>query len=111
MKDAIATVEIFAHRGEEPVQRLSLAIGMPRVLASESTVAAASRDPSLAGRPRWSCRVMLANLHRPVEIEGADSVEVLAGALTRARDWLAMLRAEGFELYRDRAGEIPLTLD
>lgn len=92
MRDAIASVEIFAHRGDEPVQRLSLVIGAP----------AANRE---AGT--WTCRVALANLHRSEELVGRDSVEALTLALARGREWLLALETGGFVLYRDRAGSEP----
>lgn len=92
MKDAIASVEIFAQRGDEPVQRLSLVVGAP----------ASDRD---AGK--WICRVALANLHRSEELAGHDSVEALTLALARGREWLLALQASGFVLYRDRAGHDP----
>jgi hypothetical protein len=92
VKDAIASVEIFAQRGDEPVQRLSLVVGAP----------ASDRD---AGK--WICRVALANLHRPEELAGHDSVEALTLALARGREWLLALQASGFALYRDRAGREP----
>ena len=92
MRDAIASVEIFAHRGDEPVQRLSLVLGAP----------AADRE---AGT--WTCRVALANLHRAEGLAGHDSVEALSLALARGREWLAALEADGFVLYRDRAGSVP----
>jgi hypothetical protein len=92
VKGAIASVEIFAHRGQEPVQRLSLVVGAPTTASDEDG---------------WKCRVALANLKRSEEIVGTDSVEALAGALARSREWLGALRAEGFVLSRDRAGIEP----
>ncbi len=100
VKGAIASVEVFAHRRDEPVQRLSLVIGAPTPTPT-----------STPGEGGWKCRVALANLKRSEEITGRDSVEALAGALLRSREWLAALRAEGFVLYRDRAGSEPYRLD
>jgi hypothetical protein len=97
VKDAIASVEIFAHRGDEPVQRLSLVVGAP------ASVSAAGRT--------WICRVALANLHRAEEIAGHDSVEALTLALARGRDWLLALQASGFVLCRDRDGREPYRFD
>jgi len=110
MKGAIASVEIFVFAPppaatvrpatsdpDAPVaraapRRLSLVIGMP------------VRGSDGGG---WQCRVALADLHRPVTFEGRDSVEALARAIERGRTWLTALEAEGFALYRDRAGAEP----
>ena len=92
MKGAIASVEIFAHRANEPVTRLSLVVSSPVAI------------PDAGG---FACRVALANLHRAEEIHGRDSVEVLTLALERGRQWLVDLRGKGFVLYRDRAGNEP----
>lgn len=96
MKGAMASVEIFAFAteateapGTTRPRRLSLVIGTPE--------RAASGD-------RWLCRVALADLHRAESLEGRDSVEALALAVARARDWLDALAADGFRLARDRAG-------
>ena len=95
MKSAIATVDFFAsNRGETP-DRLSLVIDSPQ------------RSSSGEG---WQCRVALADLHPPETIVGRDSVEALSLALTRARVWIADLRADGRVLTRDRAGESPFEL-
>jgi len=102
MKGAVASVEIFAQRGEEPIQRLSFVVGTPTRTTSKDT---ANPDPG------WTCRVALANLHRPVVIEGPDSIAALERALALGRDWLAALRDEGFELYRDRQKERRYPLD
>lgn len=92
MKDAIASVEIFVQRGDEPMQRLSLVVSAP----------ASDRDTG-----KWVCRVALANLHRAEELAGHDSVEALNLALARGREWLLALENSGFLLYRDRAGRDP----
>ena len=92
MKSAIASLEIFAHRRGEAVQRLSLAVGAPTASGQDGL---------------WICRVALANLHRAEEIEGRDSVEVLGLAIARGRGWLLDLEADGFSLFRDRAGQLP----
>jgi hypothetical protein len=96
MRNAIATVEIFARRSGEATRRLTLVISSPE------------RSPAGGG---WACRVALADLHRPQSIEGPDSVAVLVGALAQARGWLDELEASGFMLARDRAGEKPFRLD
>ena len=96
MKGAIASSEIFAHRGNEPVKRLTFVIGKPR------------RAEQGSG---WICRVALADLHRPESLAGTDSVDALAQALARGRSWLAALEADGFSLCRDRFGERPYLLD
>ena len=96
MKGAIGSVEIFAHRGEDPVRRLTFVVGEPKLASTEA---------------RWTCRVALANLHRPVEITGRDSVGVLGEALARGREWLFALEADGFELFRDREGRDPYKID
>ncbi len=94
MKGAIASVEVFARREGDPVRRLTLVVGTP-TRSDEG----------------WLCRVALADRHPPESLSGADSVEVLGLALARGRRWLALLRAEGFSLSRDRAGQIPYPLD
>ena len=66
-----------------------------------------STDPE----PGWRCRVALADLHRPRDIVGRDSIEALDQALACARGWLDRLRGEGFLLYRDREGREPYDLD
>jgi len=98
MKGAIASVEIFVFEGAaggSSPRRLSLVIGTPE------------RSP--AGDV-WSCRVALADLHRPQTCEGRDSVESLLHAVERAKGWLAELEAGGFALARDRAGLEPLAM-
>ena len=98
MKGAIASVEIFtaaAEAGEEGRRRLTLTITAPE----------RSDDAD-----RWICRVALADLHRPTEVLGPDSVSALAAALDQARDWLAALAAQGTALFRDRTGESPFDL-
>ena len=94
MKGAIASVEIFAHDGSG-TRRLTL------------TLAAPERDDDGMG---WSCRVALADLHRPETIRARDSVQALAQALARATDWLDALRSERWRLTRDRAGREPFEL-
>jgi hypothetical protein len=96
MKGAIASVEIYALRGDEPIERLSLVVSAPS-LASDGQ--------------EWTCRVALANVHRPEEVVARDSVEVLARALARARDWLVGLEASGYALYRDRGHREPYRFD
>jgi hypothetical protein len=96
MKGAIASVEIYVHRENQPVQRLTLVIGEPR--------------PAGEG-PGWTCRVALADLHRPESLTGTDSVDALAQALARGRSWLAALEIDGFGLFRDRLGKRPYLLD
>ena len=92
MKGAIASVEIYAHREGAAVRRLTLVVSEPRT----------TPDPA-----RWICRVALADLHRPEEIVGTDSVEALCRAVERGRRWIEDLRSDGFVLTRDRAGSIP----
>lgn len=95
MKGAVATVEIFAVVAGQAPRRLSLVLGAPeRVPGSEA----------------WSCRVALADLHRPELAEGRDSVEALLRAVERARTWIEALRAEGHDLYRDRGANEPFFL-
>ncbi|HPG24644.1 MAG: hypothetical protein H6748_07115 [Spirochaetaceae bacterium] len=99
MKGAIANLEIYAfERVETPgagPRRLSLAITAPE------------RREEGGG---WACRVALADLHRPRPVEGRDSFEALAAAVACARDWIEALEAEGYVLFRDRAGERRLEL-
>jgi hypothetical protein len=92
MKGAIAAVEIYLIEDGERAQRLSLAIAAP--------------ERNAAGEG-WSCRVVLANLHRPVTVVGRDSVEALSLALEHARSWVAALRSEGRVLTRDSDGHVP----
>ena len=73
-------------------RRLSLVIGTPELAPAGD---------------RWQCRVALADLHRPQNLEGRDSVEALVLAVEQARAWIAGLYAEGFRLARDRAGAEP----
>jgi hypothetical protein len=96
MRNAIATVEIFASRSGEATRRLTLVISSPERAGADGG---------------WACRLALADLHRALSIEGPDSVAVLAGALARARGWLAELEASGFTLARDRAGVEPFRFD
>jgi hypothetical protein len=90
VKGAIASIEIFAFENDASPRRLSL------------TIAAPERCPAGEG---WLCRVALADLHRPETVRGVDSVAALMGAMDRAREWVADLRAEGLVLCRDRAGK------
>lgn len=110
MKNAIATVEIFASRppvvagqGAERARRLTLVISMP-----ERKKGAGSPE---AGPDAWSCRVALADLHRPETVHAPDSILVLVRALERARGWLAELEAQGFTLARDREGSQAFVLE
>ena len=115
MRDAIATVEIFARPSpregpaspegglrpgaearSERARRLTLVISKP------------VRDREGRG---WVCRLALADLHRPVTISAADSIVVLARALAQARGWLAELEASGLALWRDREGTVPFVLE
>ena len=103
MKGAIASVEIFAWArdkaegakgddGAARARRLTLVIGTPL------------RNPDASG---WTCRVALADLKRPVERVGIDSVDALSAALAQGEAWLDELRDEGVVLTRDRAGKEP----
>lgn len=101
MKNAVASVEIYAHRpladGEAPeVRRLSLVIGAPE------------RAPDGSG---WSCRVALADIERPQTCLGPDSFSALQRALAQGRRWVMGLEEQGWTLWRDRAGSLPLVLD
>lgn len=92
MKGAIASVELFAaESGGEGTGRTRLTL----------TVTA----PERCADGGWVCRVALANLHRPTEVGGPDSLTALAAAIDRARTWLAELAAEGTTLFRGRTGE------
>ena len=91
MKGTIASVELYAFDGGEKPRRLTL------------TITAPEREPEGG----WTCRVALANLHRPESVAAPDSVAALAAALSRARSWLRELRAQGLVLCRDRAGQAP----
>lgn len=89
MKGAIASVEIFARDPSGTARRLTL------------TITAPERGDDGA----WSCRVALADLHRPQTVHASDSVTALAGAFAHARRWLDALCADGNTLHRDREGE------
>ena len=89
MKGAIASVEVFVRHAGEPPRRLTLTISAP------------VRD----AQGGWSCRVALADRHRPETVAAADSVSALASALALGREWLEALQQEGAQLHRDRAGE------
>ena len=97
MKNAIATVEIFALREGEKARRLSLVISTPE------------RSEEEAGP--WSCRVAFADLHRARTVHAPDSVLALSRALAMARGWLADLESTGIVLSRDRAGSEPFVLE
>lgn len=102
MKEAIATVEIFAHRASSAagsaseVQRWTLVVGAP------------SRAADGSG---WACRVALADLRRPEAVLAIDSVSALSRGISHGRAWLEELESEGWAFYRDRAGTLPLVLD
>ena len=96
MKGAIASVEIYARRDEQPTQRWTLVVTEPSFQRAEN---------------HWTCRVALADLHRPEVIAGRDSIEVLDRALAQGRQWLRELHAEGFLLYRDRGAREPYATD
>jgi hypothetical protein len=105
MKGAIASVEIYAHRNTAPsqgspegveVRRLTLVLGVPE----------RAEDGA-----EWRCRVALADLERPQDLIAPDSVTALARAIGRGRGWLAGLEREGWTLYRDRSGTLPMVLE
>ena len=96
MKNAIATVEIFALREGESARRLTLVIARP--------------ERTEQGDP-WSCRVALADLHRARTVHALDSFLALSRALELARGWLAELESSGLSLARDRAGAEPFLLE
>lgn len=98
MKGAIASVELFADAlsQEEGRTRLTLTISAPERAVDRGT---------------WVCRIALANLHRPMEVAGVDSVTALAAALDQARAWLAELAAQGTTLFRGRTGQARFELD
>lgn len=103
VKGAIASVEIFGSREDEETRRFTLTITEPaRAEALEGEDSEGRTSPEAH---EWECRVALANLHRPTTVRGRDSVAVLAHALELARDWIAEMRAQGYSLYRDRAGQ------
>lgn len=97
MKNAIASVEIYAHRAglatsasaPASVRRLTLVISAPERAESGTD---------------WACRVALADLERPRTLFAADSVSVLLAAISQGRAWLAGLEEDGWALFRDREG-------
>lgn len=96
MKGAIASVEIYARREDQPIQRWTLVVTEPSFQPSQN---------------QWACRVALADRHRPEVVAGRDSIEALDRALVRGRQWLRELHAEGFLLYRDRGAREPYDAD
>lgn len=92
MKGAIASVELFVHRGQARARRLTLTLTAPE---------RAERGDG------WVCRVALADLHRPVTLAAPDSVSALAAALSQARAWVDTLAGEGAAVTRDREGAHP----
>jgi hypothetical protein len=92
MKGAMAAVDLFVIGDGAEARRLSLAIAMP--------------ERSADGQG-WSCRVVLADLHRVETVVGRDSFEALGLAFARARAWVDALRSEGRVLTRDRSGRVP----
>jgi len=89
-----------ARAPETPARRLTLVITQPERVGSAS-----------ASEEAWSCRVALADLHRPETVSAPDSILALARALDRARGWLADLEARGHVLARDRSGSPPFVLE
>ncbi len=90
MKGAIASVELFVRRADaNPVRRLTL------------TLAAPERATTGEG---WTCRVALADLHRPVTLSAPDSMSALAAAVAKAVDWVTELETDGTTITRDREG-------
>lgn len=89
-----------ARAPETPARRLTLVITQPERVGSAS-----------GSEEAWSCRVALADLHRPETVSAPDSILALARALDRARGWLADLEARGHVLARDRSGSPPFVLE
>ena len=98
MRDAIATVEIFAisTQADERPRRMTLVLSSPERSADGD---------------QWCCRVALADLHRPEIVHAPDSVLALSRALDRARGWLLDLESRGLVLARDRSGSRPFSLE
>lgn len=115
MRDAIATVEIFARpasgksTGSQP-RDLPSQTGASSGGARRLTLVISKPERDREGRG-WLCRLALADLHRPMTIAAPDSVLVLERALAQARGWLAELEASGLVLWRDRDGTVPFVLE
>lgn len=120
MKDAIATVEIFARPStREGAGSQQGDLGCEAKVRSERARSERARRLTLViskperdreGR-RWLCRLALADLHRPVTISAPDSVLALERTLAQARGWLAELESSGLALWRDREGTVPFVLE
>ena len=97
MKGAIASVELFVHRGGEGTdpRRLTLTLSAPERVGDlgEAT-------------PDWVCRAVLADLHPAESLTAPDSLSALAGALAQGRTWLDALREDGLRITRDRDGKV-----
>jgi len=89
MKTAIATSELFGTNAAGERKRLTIAVGAP------------VRD---AERAVWHCRVTVADVLKPVTVEGRDSFGALVLAVERVRVQLDALRAEGWQLRDEAAG-------
>ncbi|MCR9094307.1 MAG: hypothetical protein NXI30_08825 [bacterium] len=105
MKGAIASVELFAAEAAEAANAADGADSAEAAGARTRLTLTLSAPERASDGGAWVCRVALANLHRPIEVAGPDSVTALASALAQARAWLAELRAQGKTLFRDRTGE------
>lgn len=104
MKGAIASVDVYLQ------PEGAAGAGMPggeggAVRRLTLTITAPERAPG-----GWSCRVALADRHRPETFVAPDSVSALMAAVERGRSWLAELAAGGDRLTRDRAGSDPFEL-
>jgi len=95
VKTTIASTEFYGVAPGGERKRLTVAVGTP------------VRDRRGAG---WRCKVTIADVLRPTAIGGADSFEALARAVTRVRQHLAGLQAEGWEFSLDRGGREALDL-
>lgn len=121
MRDAIATVEIFARPSAREVSRSQgeLRLGTAARGGGEGERDEKARRLTLViSKPerdregqRWLCRLALADLHRPVTLSAPDSILVLERALAQARGWLAELESSGWALWRDREGKVPFVLE
>jgi hypothetical protein len=96
MRTTIAASEFFGTTPDGDRRRLTVAVGTP----------AQSGDGAA-----WRCKVAIADVLRPTQVDGDDSFMALARAVARVRKQLADLEAEGWRFYRDPGCERSLDFD
>lgn len=86
MKTAIASSEFYGTNAAGERTRLTVAVGAP------------VRNSEGAG---WRCKIAIADVLKPMSLEGADSFDALTHAVRRVGEHLDRLRAEGWVLSLD----------